>query len=161
MTRYYDTRVKKIKVLNIPADLLAKKTFLLPVELNKVRIQDTETTKKVEGIKVLKNKVIWTTIDRYHIDTLEEAIEKKVKSLKSYIALKFPKDYKQRSASLGVYSEEENALIISEVKKWYNYIEAQEKIILSCNSIEELELIDFRTEEDKLKDEEMMAEMII
>jgi len=155
MARYYDTRDSKIKVLNIPKELLPKKPFLLPVELNKVRIQDTEKTKEVEGIKVLKDKVIWTTIEVYHVDTLEETKEKQIQALKSYVQPKFPKEYVQRNASLGVYSKEKNLEIINEVKKWDKYVnDFKQKINDSKEGI-----VEFRTKEDianaKLEEELM------
>ena len=162
MVRYYDKRTEK--VINIPElskEMLIKKTFLLPVELNKISIQDTEKTTEVAGYEVLNDKVIWTVIDIFHIDTLEEVTDKKVEALKNYVKPKFPKDYKQRSAALGIYSQEENTRIQLEVHKWYEYIEKFEAQLLACETIKDLELVDYMTAEDKLAQEEMMKEMLI
>ena len=151
--RYYDKRDGKIyNTSRMTSEALVKKDFLLPVEINNISIQDTETTTEVNGIVELEDKAVWTIITKYHIDTLEEAKVKKVKDLKNYVAPKFPKDYKQRSASLGVYSEEENTLIITEVQKWYNYIEDFEAGINNCINVEEVNNVDFRTPEDIEKD---------
>jgi len=151
MTRYYDTRIEKIiTTKEIPQWLLNKKPFYLPVEINKVNILDTKKTKEVDGIVVLKDKVIWTTVTKTHIDTLEEAKIKKVSDLKIYVAPMFPKDYKQRSALMSVYTDKENERITNEVHKWYEYIEGFEEAIIICEDIEELESINYTTEEDKL-----------
>ena len=158
--RYYDKRDKKIyNTSRMTSEALAKKDFLLPVEINKINIQDTETTTEVNGIVELEDKVVWTTITKFHVDTLEEAKEKKITALKNYVAPKFPKDYKQRNASLGVYSEEDSLKIINEVKKWDEYIDNSKILIYDCVSIKDLEALDYRTQEDiekaKLMEEEM------
>ena len=73
-----------------------------------------------------------------------------------YLAPKFPADYKQRNVGLDVYEGDKALEVVNEVKKWRDYFNDFEAQILACTSKEEVQTIDFRTEEDKAKDEEML-----
>lgn len=152
MTRYYDKRKNKvISTDEIPDWLLAKKTFLLPYELEIINVVKGEEPPKKAGLEVFEDKVIETKIN--WLPTFEEKKAFKLKSLNSYLSPKFPAEYKQRNVGLGVYTGDKALEIVNEVKKWRDYFNDFEAQILACTTEAELDAIDFRTEEDKLKEE--------
>jgi hypothetical protein len=152
MTRYYDTRDNKIKNLTIPEELLPKKPFLLPVEINKISIQDTETTDEVGGIKVENGIAIWTVIKKYHVDTLEETKDKKIKMVTDYYKTKMPTDEEKLNSLIGgIYDKTKEDKIKQDVKDGYKTLDDITELINNCLTIEEVEAVEYLTEEDKLK----------
>jgi hypothetical protein len=158
MTRYYDKRKNAVihTVNRITDDLLAKKDFLLKVEITEENIPEGSEPKEkaFEG----EQDGVWRIhkVRYYHVNTLEEEKEQKLKSLNTYLAPKFPAEYKQRNVGLGVYTGEKADDVVAEVNKWRDYFNDFETQILACETKDAVQAIDFRTEEDKKLDEEML-----
>jgi len=159
--RVYDKRVKRIinTKTDIPDELMAKKDFLLPVEKETITFYNDEEPEKEAGTFVEKNKVRVVKHNKLIRETLESVKEENIKRMKSYVQRKFPINYRQRNASIGVYDASENDRIINEVKKWDKYVDDNKVKINGYKTIKGVNDYDYRTEEDIKKAEEMDDEM--
>jgi len=149
--RYYKIETEEyITTRNvIPEDMLEKKGLLLVVK-ERVKLEEGTTPKEESGKYIEKDKVRDVLVEFFHVDTLDEAKEKKVSALKQYISPKFPPVFKQLNTLFGEYGVDKGNSIKKQVKDMRAYIDGYEIQILAAKDFQSLEAIDYVMEEDKI-----------
>lgn len=153
MGRYaYINDGKIVKIINTRKEIpefMWKKKGLLPVIIETIEIEEGQQPLKEKGLYIEKNRVLDLRVMFYHINTLEEVKEKKIKSMRNYLSSKFPATHKQLNSALGIYDDIESNEIKNNIIKWRNYFNNFEEQILACEDIESVNKINYITEEDK------------
>lgn len=160
MVRYAKIKDGKVEteiqtLTEIPQKVWAKKSILPIVFITESYEEGTEPERKADYY-IYEDRVEKVYNQFIHTPTLAELKEEKIKQLKSYLAPKFPKDYKQLNSALGIYTEQEIVEIKNTINTWRDYCNNMEDTINACETEQELNDLDYRTEEDKAQDDILM-----
>lgn len=122
----------------------------------KIESEPQKTWQYKTGQEYTINDAYVTKIIVYDNITIDEYKARRIDELNKYLAPKFPDLYRQANAANGIYDEVKSQGIIDEVKQWRDYFYLWKGNIEACATYEEVQAIDYRTNEDKAKDEEMI-----
>ena len=133
---------------SIPQDDWELKNILPIVNVNKT-YNEGETPEQENGFYVLKDRVenVRNTFNKVY--TLEELKQQKIIELDNYLKPKFPDWHRQTNTALNIYDEEKSLEIKTTIITWRDYFYLWKGNIEACETIEAVNDIDFRLEEDK------------
>lgn len=124
---------------------------LMPVVVDRIIVDDVSLVKP-KNMVVIDGVVKEIVYEFVKPISLDEAKGDKIKTLKSYISgkilSKYP-DYKQRSASLGLYSDEEVSVMKDFIKGMIGYCNEKEDMILSLGDMDSVVSFDFLIEDSE------------
>ncbi len=122
--------------------------------------QQAWQNKTGQTYKILKDRVEKTII--YSDITLDEYKSKRIEDLDNYLKPKYPDLYTQVNAAMSkiykdnkIYNGTKADKIKEKVVLWRDYFYLWKGNIEACNTYEEIKNIDYRTEEDKVLDEDI------
>jgi hypothetical protein len=135
-------------ITEIPQEVWTKKN-ILPLITVQRKYMIGETPERVDGDYFFEDRVERVVNNYIKEPTLDELKIEKIEQLNIYLAPKFPKVHKQTNTALGIYDEVKSEEIKAQITNWRDYFHIWENEINNCATKYELNVIDFRTEEDK------------